>query len=924
MILNYFEKETIFVNENVEKNPFVKFTTNNNNVYLFQNMNNSIIYYNDNSHSIRNLVPYKNLMLINFCIFDYKEFIGLIYSNGDILFISENYILNENFESFWETVSNSNYDLNEYLNNSNEKNKKNNLFSDLLACGEINLFNKKNFYFINIFKNFHFFDDNNEELDERIITFSSLQIWNNKINEFLLFTYENYIFFISFGEQNKKEIDIEFKLLYKFDNSIFNINYLSYNENFQFLIVQTENKYYYISLIDFDNNINILKENKNIQINELNINSNSILSIQKFNQEKVICFLTENNTFEIYNLLDLNKPTLQIDLNNKKYLLDEKSEIIACYLYKKLLFIIIKKDKKYFINVINYFLITQNNKENLFSNKIWCNIDYNLLDDLIIINEDINMDIISSIFDNYHPDSVFIILTNNNLKLISPKIGNNLINTLGKYLNSNFNYENLRKIELLNNGLNNEIFDSLNIMFNELDKKYYLLLELIWNFSNETNLKLEKYIENLNSDIKEWNLEFIIQYLVINLYNKRNEFNSYNFKLLLNIYQKIAKSKNTFYSEFVQNNFEILYKGYLLENKIEKENIKFDKNNNLSMTLIPLNTSENEINDDINDIDKNIFNNIPKNKISNIKNRKYNSIVFTVINSKYKIISSFEKILFFSILKNQFNKEKIKSNTKFIDYQMEFMQNNLLNCDSPLISLKLLIINILFDDEITITRTAIEEITLFKLKTFKNIDEINNLILFLMNLLKLNENIGKKTDTIYINLLSFLNINIENNEKEKKDNFDIFDFCKRFLISFSLNIWYKGNSLYLDNKCQTLNSILIIIIIYYFNKIKLDDIEKENLKILNIFTNLISETSLYKNINFTKYIDNILKDTNKNNYSYQNHTFQFFEDFYNTLKNNKEKLEQNKITIEDLIYNSNANLVNLKKLEKLFDIQKDK
>jgi hypothetical protein len=338
------------------------------------------------------------------------------------------------------------------------------------------------------------------------------------------------------------------------------------------------------------------------------------------------------------------------------------------------------------------------------------------------------------------------------------------------------------------------------------------------------------------------------------------------------------------------------------------------------MTLIPLNTSENEINEDN---ENNSFN-FPKNNTSNLKNKKYNSIYFTVTKSKYEIISSFEKILFFSILKNQFNKEKINMNTKLIDYQMEFMQNNLLNCDSPLISLKLLIINILFDDEITITRTAIEEITLFKLKTFKNIDEINNLILFLMNLLKLNENIGKKTDTIYINLLSFLNINIENNEKEKKDNFDIFDFFKRFLISFSLNIWYKGNSLYLDNKCQTLNSILIIIIIYYFNKIKLDDIEKENLKILNTFTNLISETSLYKNINFTKYIDNILKDTNKNNYSYQNHTFQFFEDFYNTLKNNKEKLEQNKITIEDLIYNSNANLVNLKKLEKLFDIQKDK
>ena len=920
MQLNFLEKETIFVNENTGKNPFIKFTTNNNNIYLFQNMNNSIIYYNDNSHSIRNFVPYKNLMLINFCIFDYKEYIGLLYSNGDILFISEKYILNENFESFWETISNSHYDLNEYLNNTNEKNKKNNLFSDLLACGEINLLNKKNFYFINLFKNFQFTDDNKVELAEKIITFSSIQIWNYKINEFLLITYENYIFSISFGEQNNKENDIEFKLLYKFDNSIFNINYLSYNENFQFLIVQTENKYYYISLIDFDNNINILKDNKNIQINELNINSNSILSIQEFNQEKVICFLTGNNTFEIYNLLDLNKPTLQIDLNNNKYLLDEKSEIIACYLYKKLLLILIKKDKKYFINVINYFLLTQNNKENLISNKIWCNIDYNLLDDLIIINEDINMDIINTIFDNYHPDSIIIILTNNNLNLISPKIGNNLINTLGKYLNSNFNFENLRKIELLNNGLNNEIFDSLNIMFNELDKQYYLLLELLWNFSNETNFKLEKYIEKFNGDIKELNLEFIIQYLVINLYNKRNEFNTNNFKYLLNIYQKIAKSKDFFYNGFVENNFQILYKNYLLQNKNEIENFKIDEDNNLSMTLIPLNTSENEINEDN---ENNSFN-FPKNNTSNLKNKKYNSICFTVTKSKYEIISSFEKILFFSILKNQFNKEKINMNTKLIDYQMEFMQNNLLNCDSPLISLKLLIINILFDDEITISRTYIEEITLYKLKTFKNIKEINNLILFLNELLKLNEKIGKKTDKIYINLLSFLNINTENNEKENEYDFDVFVFLKKFLIAFSLYIWYKGNSLYLDNKCQILNSILIIIIIYYFNNKKLNDIEKENLRILKTFINLISETSLYKNLSFAKYIDYLLKDIDPNKNTFQNQNLQFFEDFYNKLKENKEKLQQNKITIEDLIYSSNANAYNLKKLEDLFDIHKNK
>lgn len=74
------------------------------------------------------------------------------------------------------------------------------------------------------------------------------------------------------------------------------------------------------------------------------------MSIQEFNQEKVICFLTENNTFEIYNLFDLKNPTIQIDLNDNKFLLNKNTEIIACYLYKKLLLIIIKKEKKIFYN----------------------------------------------------------------------------------------------------------------------------------------------------------------------------------------------------------------------------------------------------------------------------------------------------------------------------------------------------------------------------------------------------------------------------------------------------------------------------------------------------------------------------------------------------------------------------------------------
>ena len=104
----------------------------------------------------------------------------------------------------------------------------------------------------------------------------------------------------------------------------------------------------------------------------------------------------------------------------------------------------------------------------------------------------------------------------------------------------------------------------------------------------------------------------------------------------------------------------------------------------------------------------------------------------------------------------------------------------------------------------------------------------------------------------------------------------------------------------------------------------MNDIEKENLRILKTFINLISETSLYKNLSFAKYIDNLLKDIDPNKNTFQNQNLQFFEDFYNKLKENKEKLQQNKITIEDLIYSSNANAYNLKKLEDLFDIHKNK
>ena len=913
MQINYFEQETIFVNENGEKNPFIKFTTNNNNIYLFQNLDNSIIYYDDNSHSVRNLCQYKKLSLINFCIFDYKEFICLLYSNGDFLFISQNYILNENFESFWESISKNLFDLNEYLKSSNENSKKNNLFSDLLACAEINVLNKKNFYFINIFKTFKNYFNNEEE--ERIISFSSLQIWKYKIHEYLLITYENCLFFLSFGEENKKECDFEFKLLYKFYYSLYNINYVNFKENFQLLIVQTEDKYYHINLIDYDNNINILTNEKEIQINELNISSNSILSIQEFNQEKVICFLTENNTFEIYNLFDLKNPTIQIDLNDNKFLLNKNTEIIACYLYKKLLLIIIKKEKKYFIIVINYWLGTHNKIENLVSNnKIWCNIDYNLLENLIIINEEINMDIVNTTFDNFHQDSIFIILSKKKLNLFSTKIENNLLICLGKYLNSNFSFESLRKIELLNNGLNGNIFDSLNLLFNEMDKKYHLLLELIWNYSNETNLKLENFISKFNGNTKELNLEFIIQFLVTNLYN-RGSLNIKNFKFLLNLYQKISKSEKSFYSEHLLKNFEILYGNSIIQKSIVKENLKLDVNNNLSISLNQLNISGNEISEENENDSSFIFTN---NKRKKTKIKDNNVFSFTVTNSKFEIISLFEKILFFTILINQFNPELIDSEKNYINLQMELFHKNCFKdsiCSFK--SFKILIINILIDESITITKTIIEEISILKLKKMKNVNEIKNLIFFLIDLLKLNEKIRKTTNRIYINLLSFLDIE---NKKEERNLNEIFDFFKLFVIPFALNIWYKGNSLYLDNKCIYLNIILIITFIYFFNYQKLNQIDKENLNILNNFLTLISQSELYKNKNISKYIDNLQKELNQNDDLIPtNNNIQFFDNFYELIKQNKDKLTQKEITIYQLIQNSNGNILNLRKLENLFN-----
>jgi hypothetical protein len=447
-----------------------------------------------------------------------------------------------------------------------------------------------------------------------------------------------------------------------------------------------------------------------------------------------------------------------------------------------------------------------------------------------------------------------------------------------------------------------------------MDKKYHLLLELIWNYSNETNLKLENFISKFNGNTKELNLEFIIQFLVTNLYN-RGSLNIKNFKFLLNLYQKISKSEKSFYSEHLLKNFEILYGNSIIQKSIVKENLKLDVNNNLSISLTQLNISGNEISEENENDSSFIFTN---NKRKKTKIKDNNVFSFTVTNSKFELISLFEKILFFTILINQFNPELINSEKNYINLQMELFHKNCFKdsiCSFK--SFKILIINILIDESVTITKTIIEEISILKLKKMKNVNEIKNFIFFLIDLLKLNEKIRKTTNRIYINLLSFLDIE---NKKEEKNLNEIFDFFKQFVIPFALNIWYKGNSLYLDNKCIYLNIILIITFIYFFNYQKLNQIDKENLNILNNFLTLISQSELYKNKNISKYIDNLQKELNQNDDLIPaNNNIQFFDNFYELIKQNKDKLTQKEITIYQLIQNSSGNILNLRKLENLFN-----
>ena len=113
---------------------------------------------------------------------------------------------------------------------------------------------------------------------------------------------------------------------------------------------------------------------------------------------------------------------------------------------------------------------------------------------------------------------------------------------------------------------------------------------------------------------------------------------------------------------------------------------------------------------------------------------------------------------------------------------------------------------------------------------------------------------------------------------------------------------------------------MIITFIYFFNYQKLNQIDKENLNILNNFLTLISQSELYKNKNISKYIDNLQKELNQNDDLIPtNNNIQFFDNFYELIKQNKDKLTQKEITIYQLIQNSNGNILNLKKIENMFN-----
>jgi len=202
--------------------------------------------------------------------------------------------------------------------------------------------------------------------------------------------------------------------------------FVDYKNKLKYLIIQTEFDYYLLTLLDKENGINIRQNIKEgISPMRLNFKNNSIITVQNYNNDDVVCNLCYTTTsiiFEIYFPFELNKPIFLVDFKyfgNRLDLL--RDQVINAYLYEKLLLVVVRTEdvSKYYENIFSdslgksepsikigsnkqtsspecsykilvVNLLVTNICYSIFPNelniqdKIWCNKKFNLLDSPIL------------------------------------------------------------------------------------------------------------------------------------------------------------------------------------------------------------------------------------------------------------------------------------------------------------------------------------------------------------------------------------------------------------------------------------------------------------------------------------------------------------------------------------------------------------
>ena len=989
--IKFFTPVKIFKNK-LNNIDFVKFYIDEeSNVFLFQFMNNSCLYYDSTNGETYKIDEYRGLSLMAFKLISNSNLVAFLYKNGDLVIIDTSYLQNENFNYYWATLSSSkktNKD-NAKISGDKKSNKSNKnyggggLFSEFLICGGGGSLNsmKKNFTIINVLNDIKTKDINGNSYRAvnssiKDLTIASMIAWkkphkninenshkyNDNINDSLIICFDYSLAILNISETNLS-VSIEFYL--QFDSMIYNSHFVSYLDSFfelQYLLIQTDENVYSLTLYEFDSNEEII--NNYHKPNIVPIHPHSVFSIQQYNDENVLCCLTQLNSFDIYNLLDLNQPIIQIDLTKEKYKLN-RQQIIFCSIYMKMLLVLYKDNlsNHYYISAINYWISYDSDKIIVQDEcKIWCRVDYMLLNDYVLFNNKISENNIYQYF--IGKNNKILLLTGNSLEEIAPMSITQLVHEVANVLKDNFNFDNLRKAEITNSSLKGSLFDYVDIIANEIPKEKGILIQLLWGTHvidihkiKVTDLPSSSILNFIIKNAKRnsfYNIEFldkIIDYIIEtqltykNLLINDNEeviqmCNNFIFlliKIYLVIYGNIPWDStqsiiepplfmknhdiiDTIKSTYLQGLLELKEKESvdsktkekISNNNKEEFEIKQENNDNQLYKNYTINIREiNGNNNSINKKNAKINQNTSKvlSQICSVNNENYDEfsvqLSSNMQNYEHKIL--LESCILYSLF-NFNNNIQTYSHKQINHFIISFIQKQIHPEEQPFLLFQAIVFIILLDKNFSLSILFIEE-TLISLLTKATNNELEQISLFIIEYINLNlknKHLLLSIKAIYQHLcckyLSSTNCLTQNNPKKITE-----------ALLNKLLIYKEVSSTYI----YQINKITLIVFLFYINRFQ-NDIDIKIKEQFVMFCEKLVENPFIRNKTLNNLYYNLLQTIklNSNDLRYNEN---YFQEFINELKIQLEENQKGNLDIVSLIKKHDSNVF---KQKKLFDIYK--